>query len=112
MTTVTDRRGLASWRNAVSVAFALGGITLSTWGPRLPSLRADLAVGDGEIGAMLPGVTVGSLLGLSLATPILSRFGARLGIRAVLWLVALGLAILGLGGGGGALPGAPDGRGL
>jgi MFS family permease len=99
MTTVTDRRDLASWRNAVIVAFALGGITLSTWGPRLPSLRAALGVDDGVIGGMLGGVTVGSLVGLGCSTVILSRLGARGGIRFVLLLVALGLAGIGLGAG-------------
>lgn len=99
MTTVADRRELVPWRNAVIAAFALGGITLSTWGPRLPSLRADLAVDDGVIGAVLAGVTVGSLAGLGATTAILSRFGARGGIRGVLCLVAVGLAGIGVGAG-------------
>jgi MFS family permease len=99
MTTATERRALAPRRNAVIVAFALGGITLATWGPRLPSLRADLGVNDGVIGVVLAGVTVGSFAGLSCSTPIMSRLGARGGIRGVLWLVALGLATVGLGAG-------------
>jgi MFS family permease len=99
MTTVTDRRGLASRRNAVIMAFALGGITLSTTGPRLPSLRADLGVDDGVIGGMLAGVTVGSIVGLNCATVLLSRLGARGGIRSVLSLVGLGLTGIGLGAG-------------
>jgi MFS family permease len=99
MTTVTDRRALASWRNAVIAAFALGGVTLSTWGPRLPSLRADLGVDDGVIGAVLAGITVGSLVGLGCTTAILSWLGARGGIRGTLWLVALGVATIGLGAG-------------
>jgi MFS family permease len=95
----TDRRSVASWRNAVLAAFALGGITLSTWGPRLPSLRADLGVNDSVIGVVLAGVTVGSLIGLSCSTPILSWLGARGGIRSMLWLVGLGVATIGLGAG-------------
>ena len=99
MTTVTDRRELVPWRNAVIAAFALGGVTLSTWGPRLPSLRADLGVPDGVLGGVLAGVTVGSLAGLGCSTVILSWLGARGGIRNVLRLVALGLAVIGLGAG-------------
>lgn len=99
MTTVADRRTLVPWRNAMIAAFALGGITLSTWGPRLPSLRADLGVDDGVIGAVLAGVTVGSLAGLSCSTAILAKLGARGGIRSMLVLVAVGLAGIGLGGG-------------
>ena len=99
MTTVTDRRALAPWRNAVIAAFALGGITLSTWGPRLPSLRAELGVNDGVIGGVLAGVTIGSLAGLSASTAILAWLGARGGIRGVLGVVALGLATIGIGAG-------------
>ena len=99
MTTVADRRELVPWRNAVIAAFALGGITLSTWGPRLPSLRADLGVDDGVIGAVLAGVTVGSLAGLGATTAILARFGSRGGMRGVLCLVAVGLAGIGIGAG-------------
>lgn len=99
MTTVTNRRSLAPWRNAVIAAFALGGITLSTWGPRLPTLRADLGVDDGLIGAILAGVTVGSLAGLGCSTATLSWLGARRGIRGVLRLVALGVVTIGLGAG-------------
>jgi MFS family permease len=96
MTTAIDRHALVKWRNGVIVAFALGGITLATWGPRLPSLRADLGVNDGVLGGVLAGVTVGSMVGLSGATAIMSWLGARAGIRGVLWLVALGVATIGL----------------
>lgn len=99
MTHVTDRRGLQSWRNAVIAAFALGGMTLSTWGPRLPSMRADLDVNNGVIGAALAGVTVGSLVGLGCTTALLSWLGARGGIRITLSATAVGLATIGLGAG-------------
>lgn len=99
MTTVADRRRLVPRRNAVIAAFALGGVTLSTWGPRLPSLRADLGVTDGVLGAVLAGVTVGALAGVGCTTTILSRLGARGGIRLALWLVAVGLTTIGTGAG-------------
>lgn len=97
MTTMTDKRHLARWRNAVIVAFALGGITSATVGPRMPSLRADLGVGDAVIGVMLAGVTVGAFVGLGCASPILAWRGARGGIRGALWLVALSVALIGVG---------------
>jgi SagB-type dehydrogenase family enzyme len=53
MTPTTGKRHLARWRNAVIVAFALGGITSATVGPRMPSLRADLGVDNAVIGALL-----------------------------------------------------------
>lgn len=80
-------------------AFALGGVTLATWGPRLPQLRADLGIGDASIGLVLAGVTVGSIAGLAAAAALLSWLGSRRGICAMLWLVSVGIAVIGLGAG-------------
>jgi MFS family permease len=99
MTTAADEQRLARWRNAVIVAFALGGITSATVGPRMPSLRADLGVDNAVIGAMLAGVTAGAFVGLGCSAAILSWLGARGGIRGALWLVALSVALIGVGAG-------------
>jgi MFS family permease len=96
---------LRGWRNAVLVLFALGGITVSAWGPRLPSIRADLHLGDGVIGLVLAGVTVGSIAGLGASSAFLSWLGARRAIASVVILVAVGLALAGVAAGGfGSLP--------
>jgi MFS family permease len=94
-----DRRTIARWRNAIIVAFALGGIVLSTWGPRLPSLRADLGVDNSFLGLVLGGVTIGSIGGLAASSALLGWLGARTAIRSVLWLSAAGVAVIGLGAG-------------
>ncbi len=80
-------------------AFALGGVAVSTWGPRLPQLRADLGVDNAAIGLVLAGVTVGSVSGLGLASALLSWLGPRRGIGAMLWLVAVGIGVIGSGAG-------------
>ncbi len=79
--------------------FALGGTTVSTWGPRLPQVRADLRSGDAVLGLVLGGVAVGALTGLTVAAAVLSWLGSRRAIRALLWLVAAGVAVIGVGGG-------------
>ena len=99
MTTVDDERSVASWRNAILAAFGLGGITVTTWGPRLPTLRADLGAANGTIGIVLSGVTIGALTGLGCSSTILGKLGARRGILGALWLVALGIATIGVGAG-------------
>lgn len=91
---------LRGWRNAVLALFALGGITVSAWGPRLPSIRADLHLGDGVIGLVLAGVTVGSIAGLGASSAFLSWLGARRAIASVVVLVAFGLALAGIAAGG------------
>jgi len=88
-----------AWRNTVLVAFALGGITLATWGPRLAGLRDDLELGDAGIGLVLSGVTIGSIAGLLASTPLLTRLGGRGVIRLTLLAVAVGLVTVGLGAG-------------
>ena len=94
-----DVRRVGPWRNAVMIAFALGGVAVSTWGPRLPQLRADLGVDDAAIGLILVGVTVGSILGLTVASALLSRLGSRRGIRWLFSLIGAGIAWIGISAG-------------
>jgi MFS family permease len=97
---LAQANALRNWRNAVVVLFALGGITVSAWGPRLPSIRADLHLGDGAIGLVLAGVTVGSIAGLAASSALLSWLGARRLIASVVLLASIGLATAGVGAGG------------
>lgn len=98
-TPVVDARALARWRNAVIVAFALGGLTLATWGPRLPALRAELGLSTGGIGVLLAGVTVGSVSGLLASTPLLTRLGARRTMTVTVLLIAVAVTVIGAGAG-------------
>lgn len=87
------------------VLFALGGIALSTWGPRLPSIRDALAVGDGTIGLALAGVTVGSITGLGLSAYWLTRFGPVAALRGAVLVIVGGIVVIGTGAGlAGSLP--------
>jgi MFS family permease len=81
------------------VAFALGGITLSSWGPRLGGIRDGLGLGDGGLGLVLAGVTVGSIAGLGASSALLATLGARRAIAAVLCLMAAGLTVVAAGAG-------------
>ena len=51
----TERPGLARWRWAVTAAFGLGGIAISTWAPRLPAIKASLGTGTATIGLLWRG---------------------------------------------------------
>jgi MFS family permease len=94
-----DRRTLVRWRNAIIAAFAVGGIALSTWGPRLPALKADLGLGTGDLGVLLAGVTVGSVAGLLASTPLYTRLGPRRAVPGAILVVALAVTIVGVGAG-------------
>ncbi|HUB71195.1 MAG TPA: MFS transporter [Acidimicrobiales bacterium] len=86
---------LARWRNAVMAAFGLGGITVAAWGPRLPTVKAELGLGTTTIGLLLAGVTVGAIAGLVASTAVLHRLGSRGGVTAALLSVGGALAVMG-----------------
>src|SRR5665213_2376469 len=94
-----DRPTLIRWRNAIVTAFAVGGVALSTWGPRLPAIRADLHLGTGGLGVLLAGITVGSVTGLLVSTPILGWLGPRRALPAAMLLIAVAVTIVGVGAG-------------
>jgi len=92
-----DAQTLIRWRNAIIAAFAVGGLALSTWGPRLPALRADLELDTGGIGVLLAGITVGSVAGLLASTPILNRLGARRALPGAMLVIAVAVTTIGVG---------------
>ncbi len=80
-------------------AFALGGVTVSSWGPRLPELRAELGLDNAALGVVLAGLTVGSVAGLGASAAVLSWLGSRRAICAGLWWTGVAIAVIGLGAG-------------
>ena len=88
---------VARWRNAIIASFALGGITVASWGPRMPAIRADLGVSTGTIGVLVACSTVGSIVGLSVARWALHRLGGRGAVVCALLVIAASLAVMGVG---------------
>ena len=96
MSSSSARPELARWRWVVTAAFGLGGVTISTWGPRLPAVKADLGVGTATLGLLLAGGTVGAILGLLASTPVLHRLGSRRAVGGATLLIAAALSVMGL----------------
>lgn len=88
---------LAAWRNAVFTVFLLSGLLLSTWTARVPGVRDGLRLDTEAIGLIILGMSVGAILGLMAAPPLLARLGARAGMVVSLTVAALGLAAVGVG---------------
>lgn len=91
-----DRHSLVRWRRAVVAAFALGGITIAAWGPRLPAIKQELGIGTATIGVLLAGVTVGAIGGLAASTPVLHWLGSRRALTGSLLVVAAAMGFMGL----------------
>ena len=81
-------------RLAVSIAFLALGAASGTWVPRLPAIKDQLHLTDGQLGFGLLVFAVGAVGGAALSRVILAR-GARRFVRV--GTVALGIALVGPG---------------
>ncbi|WP_349866151.1 MFS transporter [Leifsonia sp. WHRI 6310E] len=93
--TTLDRRTLVRWRNAIIAAFGLGGVTIATWGPRLPELMRELNIDTPTVGILIACSTVGSIAGLGISTPLLGRLGGRWAVSTALLTIAGSLVLMG-----------------
>jgi MFS family permease len=92
-----DAAPVRRWRNAIIAAFALGGVTVASWGPRMPAIRSELGVSTGTIGVLVACSTVGSIVGLLLARYALHRLGGRGAVMSAELVMAAALVLMGLG---------------
>ncbi len=88
---------LKAWRNALFVVFIVSGLFLSSWVSRVPGVRDSLHLSTDVVGLILLGVSIGAIVGLTVAPPLQARFGTRGGITIVLIAAGLGLAVVGFG---------------
>lgn len=92
------RRELVAWRNAIFAIFFLSGLSLASWVARLPSVRDAVDLSTQGVGLVILSGSIGAIVGLIAAPAIMARFGARLGMTAMLVTVAIGLTLVGIGG--------------
>ena len=97
MELVLTRPQLVRWRTAVFAIFLASGLSIATWASRVPAIKSALGVDNVEIGFLLLGAGVASILGLSLASAVLARFGAKRGMLGAMITFAVGVAIVGVG---------------
>ncbi|MCR2762717.1 MFS transporter [Microbacterium sp. zg.B48] len=91
------RAQLVRWRTAIFAIFLASGLSIATWASRVPAIKVALDVDNIQIGLMLLSAGIASILGLSLATLVLARFGARSGMLGAILVFALGVAVIGVG---------------
>jgi MFS transporter len=78
-------------RAAVTGLFLVHGALFGTWVARIPAVKDDLALGEGELGLALLFATLGGLVAMPLAGWVVTRSGSR--ITAQQTLVAYGLLV-------------------
>ncbi|WP_083527773.1 MFS transporter [Curtobacterium ammoniigenes] len=93
----TDRGiTVVAWRNSVFVVFTLSGLAIATWLGRVPTVRDSLHASTVEMALLVVGMSVGSILGLTVAGHVVSRFGARHGVQVATACLGVGLLAAGL----------------
>ena len=97
-------RAIATARWSLMSVFALLGIMMSSWLSRLPSIRKSLGIAESELGVVLLVGAVGSLVMVTLAGPILQRYGSRRTMDAATVGFVTAMTALAVGVGLGSLP--------
>lgn len=97
MDLVLTRSQLLRWQIAIFAIFTASGLSIATWASRVPSIKLTLGVDNIQIGLMLLGAGIASIVGLSLSSLILARFGAKRGMFVAMIVFALGVLVVGIG---------------
>lgn len=77
--------------------FLLPGIALSSWVTRTPDVHDQLGLSTGQMGLVLVGLSVGSMIGILCSGRFVSRFGTRPVIAFDALLIIAGTAVIGVG---------------
>ncbi|SFQ96289.1 Fucose permease [Enterobacter sp. kpr-6] len=96
MTELSPRQALRRRMWAMFMFFFLPGLLMASWASRTPTIRDILAVSTAEMGAVLFGLSIGSMTGILLSAKMVKRFGTRKVIRATMSLSVCGMIILSL----------------
>lgn len=99
ISTGTADASLLTARNAVLATFFVNGFAMATWASRIPSVRDALGLGPAQLGLLLLGVSVGSLLALPTTGGAVQRFGARRVVTVAVGVEGVGLLLLAFGAG-------------
>ena len=92
-----DAKAARRWLSSITAAFGVGGVTIVSWGPRMPAIRAELGIGTGTIGLVLACGTVGAVGGLLASRPLLHRLGGRGAVMTALLVMASALVVMAVG---------------
>ncbi|WP_043622450.1 MFS transporter [Nonomuraea candida] len=92
MDTATRRR-----RQALFLFFFLPGIAMSSWVTRTPDIRDGLGASTAQMGLVLFGLSLGSMIGILCSGRLTSRFGTRPVIGFGTALVVVSLAVISAG---------------
>ncbi|MDQ1129977.1 MFS transporter [Microbacterium sp. SORGH_AS_0888] len=97
MDVTPTRSQFVRWRTATFAIFLASGLSIATWASRVPAIKLSLEISKTEVGALLLVGGLASIIGLSVSSLVLARFGARRGMLAMMLLFSIGIAVIGVG---------------
>ncbi len=98
METLLNSRQIQLWRVAIYFIFALTGFAFASWVSRTPAIRDALGSTTAEMGVIIFGLSVGSIIGLISASILIAQKGGRFVMVFGLLVVSIGLLIVGISG--------------
>ncbi|MEV4637853.1 MFS transporter [Actinoplanes sp. NPDC049548] len=96
-TTAAPSAEIRAARRGVYVAFIGAGVAMASWATRIPQVRDGLDLSPSRLGLVLLAIAAGSIVSLVLAGHIVARLGSRLTVTAMAAVLAVALAVVGLG---------------
>ncbi|MET0673701.1 MAG: MFS transporter [Microbacterium pygmaeum] len=97
MDSTMTRSQYVRWRTAIFAIFLASGLSIATWAARVPDIKDEIGVDNAQLGLMLLAGGIASILGVTVSSVILARFGARRGMLGAMILFGLGVAVIGIG---------------
>ncbi|ECX9576348.1 MFS transporter [Salmonella enterica] len=94
MTVLSSRNALKRRTWALFMFFFLPGLLMASWATRTPAIRDILSVSTAEMGAVLFGLSIGSMSGILCSAWLVKRFGIRKVIRTTMTCAVTGMVIL------------------
>lgn len=83
-------------RFAVSLFFFSQGLAFSSWASRIPTIKSDLGISEGQLGTLLLLMPIGQLCTMALSGKLVAKFGSKNVLRIVVLIYPLILCCIGL----------------
>ena len=83
-------------RLAVSLFFFSQGLAFSSWASRIPTIKSDLGISEGQLGTLLLLMPIGQLCTMALSGKLVAKFGSKNVLRIVVLIYPLILCCIGL----------------
>lgn len=97
METSLSRAAFVRWRAAIFAIFLTSGLSIATWASRVPDIKIALHIDNGQMGLLLLGMGVSSIIGISSSPAVMARTGARRGMLVTMLSFAVGVGLVGIG---------------